>query len=620
MLSLWHVSCLQICVMTSTGITEKPVSMGNQISKLTEKLKQIPREELLASPGLWIRIGSFYILNYEDSKGNRSKRLVKAYGVSNNWKGIGSGGSYYGKTSYYGGKNQLYLKTYCYLKEDNRTFRLDRIVSIYKADSLLASGYQAWEVQAALNLNRGATAEAGYAPASKRHPPVQQDTPASEKVSAGKDYLPAQQVTAQQDTLARKRYLPAHRGKFVCKRYIPKMADTVKAVSAYLDESDPDIPNIKEQKRREKAAKRAERRNKIFNFIIGLSAFLLFMNWGYFQELFTGIVELVIDEVTPPYNHSVKPPVDSTNQNQISYEKIEKIIEELEKERQKSLNNNNKKVKPFSLEDIPDIDPETIASYREVVASINKSVGKIQHQENKKNQQNRKGKQKRPRALRVVREIEYRGITIQEVDTEYGKRYLAPELSMENFSLDYMKEEINDYLFREKTGIDDLSVLILYKSADENGDFRLSWDEIQDFQNELYRNYKYKSNPIALRPDQFIEQDGGDCEDWALMTAGLLRYWGYTPYIGTLAYYQRANPGHALCLLYSTTPPPSGMDYLHIRENDPLRTFNSDVKPGYYVPIDYTVVGGYSRVITASGYKWYYDMIYVPEKIYGMVM
>jgi hypothetical protein len=67
--------------------------------------------------------------------------------------------------------------------------------------------------------------------------------------------------------------------------------------------------------------------------------------------------------------------------------------------------------------------------------------------------------------------------------------------------------------------------------ADAGGDGALGWSELASFQAWLDRRYAYRSNEPALRPDEFLAQGGGDC-DWSLFTCGLLRYWGWDPYVG----------------------------------------------------------------------------------------
>ena len=83
------------------------------------------------------------------------------------------------------------------------------------------------------------------------------------------------------------------------------------------------------------------------------------------------------------------------------------------------------------------------------------------------------------------------------------------------------------------TGIAESELETLYERADTDGNGCLAWAELSSFQARLARTYAYLSNEPALRPDQFMRSGGGDCEDWALFTCGLLRYWGWDPWVGS---------------------------------------------------------------------------------------
>ena len=60
----------------------------------------------------------------------------------------------------------------------------------------------------------------------------------------------------------------------------------------------------------------------------------------------------------------------------------------------------------------------------------------------------------------------------------------------------------------------------------------------------LVKNYSYILNSTALTPEEFLAQDGGDCEDWSIVTAGLLQFWDVPAYVGTLSC---ANRRHRPC-------------------------------------------------------------------------
>ena len=133
------------------------------------------------------------------------------------------------------------------------------------------------------------------------------------------------------------------------------------------------------------------------------------------------------------------------------------------------------------------------------------------------------------------------------------------------------------------------------------------------FQEALRDRFAYVSNGTALRPDEFYSSGGGDCEDWALMTAGLLRFWGFDAFVGSLRPPDDSS-GHAVCLV-RLDGEPKGMIFYPFEESG---AFNgTDVDAGYYVPIDYQHVGSLS---SAVGKNWRLRYIYIPEEIYGSTM
>ena len=171
----------------------------------------------------------------------------------------------------------------------------------------------------------------------------------------------------------------------------------------------------------------------------------------------------------------------------------------------------------------------------------------------------------------------------------------------------------NSSRFTETTGITNQTLLARYADADKNCDAALSWSEIASFQRSLKQDFAYISNDVALRPDNFLVSGGGDCEDWSLVTAGLLRFWGYQTYIGSMRSSDNINR-HAVCLV-RLAEKPSGYFYYHFEESG---TFGgSYISSGYYVPIDYENVGS---LTSAVGPGWELRHIYTPEKIYGMAM
>lgn len=159
------------------------------------------------------------------------------------------------------------------------------------------------------------------------------------------------------------------------------------------------------------------------------------------------------------------------------------------------------------------------------------------------------------------------------------------------------------------TGIRNRQLLDLYAGADVNRDNGLSMDELQRFQQTLVLRYAYIANSTALRPDEFIAAGGGDCEDWSIVTAGLLRFWGIEAYVGALE--PGGNGiGHAVCLVRFNQPPsdPQVM-YWEITSSGSLN--------GYYMPVDYQFVGTLSSTLFSG---WRLTSIYRPEEIYGVWM
>jgi len=154
----------------------------------------------------------------------------------------------------------------------------------------------------------------------------------------------------------------------------------------------------------------------------------------------------------------------------------------------------------------------------------------------------------------------------------------------------------------------------MYAGADTDRDGYLCWKEIREFQGGLTHRYEYQNNTTALRPDEFLAQGGGDCEDWALMTCGLLRYWGWDSYVAAF-YPPNGGDGHALFLV-RWTDLPWGFDYYTV-EPGASTVDGEPVRSGYYVPVDYEVVGGNSSTVKRS---WLLTTFYTPEKIYGRVL
>ena len=167
--------------------------------------------------------------------------------------------------------------------------------------------------------------------------------------------------------------------------------------------------------------------------------------------------------------------------------------------------------------------------------------------------------------------------------------------------------------FRAATGITSPGLEALYRNADRDGDGTLDWSELAAFQSRIHRTYAYRSNRLALRSDEFLAQGGGDCEDWALFTCGLLRYWDWDPYVGRFAG-SDSGTGHAVCLVRVSARPAAYRAW-SVDADGLLGGY--PVKAGWYVPVDYDIVGELSNAVEDG---WRLRVIWTPERIYGEQM
>ena len=167
--------------------------------------------------------------------------------------------------------------------------------------------------------------------------------------------------------------------------------------------------------------------------------------------------------------------------------------------------------------------------------------------------------------------------------------------------------------FAQATGFTSGELCRVYEGADKNRDGKLSWDELRAFQIWMKGTFQYALNSTALRPDAFLAYRKGDCEDWALFTCGILRYWGITSYVGILGC-SSAQSGHAVCLFYSGRKPGTGTYY---ESRGKLGLDGLPVVDGYYIPVDYEKVGSLSNAVLPG---FIFEGYYVPEKLYGRTM
>ena len=212
-----------------------------------------------------------------------------------------------------------------------------------------------------------------------------------------------------------------------------------------------------------------------------------------------------------------------------------------------------------------------------------------------------------------VRYARYRGYTIRVDEAVTPAAYTVPALGITFLSLRDSHTGINITLFRDSTGISDARVLTMYTEADRDVNGHLSWPEIEAFQEWLYRTFEYKNNDTALRPDQFIDAGGGDCEDWALVTCGLLRFWGWNSRVASFSQPSNAS-AHAITLVWSDAKIGS-YSYYYFSKDELVA--GKTLKAGYYIPIDYNTVGNITNAMAAD---WPLRNVWEPEEIYGWVM
>lgn len=170
-----------------------------------------------------------------------------------------------------------------------------------------------------------------------------------------------------------------------------------------------------------------------------------------------------------------------------------------------------------------------------------------------------------------------------------------------------LRVEVNESLLAAAWGVRHPELTRMFGNADANRDGWLSWGEITHFQSRLFRSYRYLTNATALRPEQFLAAGGGDCEDWAIMTAVFLRFWGMNPAIGSIS---SSTGQHAVTFVPASNVPEH---HLLITAWDPTNMdFYHEV---VYTPVDYYVVGGLSGAV---GTDYQLTTVYHPPDMFGM--
>ena len=219
-----------------------------------------------------------------------------------------------------------------------------------------------------------------------------------------------------------------------------------------------------------------------------------------------------------------------------------------------------------------------------------------------------------PPPLPAVEDATIAGLTLRTLRAGGRESYEVPALGLKTEDKAEAIAAIRQPFFIEATGIADPALAAAYLRADLNQSGRLSFEELSAFQKKTYRDFRYEANETALRPDEFLAAGGGDCDDFALFTAGLLRFWGWEPYLGCLGP-SRGGTGHAVCLSYEEGSISPSFTYFTL--SDWRTEDGTEAKAGKYIPIDYDQVGALSN---AAEKGWKLRYLYLPEKAWGLRM
>lgn len=190
---------------------------------------------------------------------------------------------------------------------------------------------------------------------------------------------------------------------------------------------------------------------------------------------------------------------------------------------------------------------------------------------------------------------------------------VIPRFGTNRLKLQDAYAKINEAWFFDRYAWGNAAMFTLFQKVDRNLDGEMSWTELASFQSSLYNTWSYLENETALRPDDFFAQGGGDCEDWALVTAALCHYWGWEAYIGSFR--PKSGSGHAICLVRSNSKTAKAFTHYYIK--DFLDFEDIPLPDGNYIPIDYDHVGSLSNAV---GKGWLLKTIYRSETLYGETM
>jgi len=201
----------------------------------------------------------------------------------------------------------------------------------------------------------------------------------------------------------------------------------------------------------------------------------------------------------------------------------------------------------------------------------------------------------------------YRGF---EMRRDSAGRVFIPALGQSFASGREAHFMINVRGFQKETGFTDRMLVKIYMNADSDRNGHLSWREVAEFQRRTYRTFEYRHNNTALNPADFLAQRGGDCEDFALFTCGMLRFWGWNCKVAGF-YPPDGGYGHAIVMVWSASPING---YGSIRIDQGHMVGSTFMQAGYWIPIDYDSIGAFSNAMGNDWSLWDLDR---PEDLYG---
>ena len=213
----------------------------------------------------------------------------------------------------------------------------------------------------------------------------------------------------------------------------------------------------------------------------------------------------------------------------------------------------------------------------------------------------------------TVEEVKLGGLILRTHRDASGTWYEVPARGYKGTSKREAIKTIRVPNFINYTGINDTALINRYLMADTDNNGKLSFMELEQFAQKVRTYVSYMHNDTALRPDIFLKEGGGDCEDFALYIAGLLRFWGWQPYIACFGPPDDGS-GHAVCFSYEGSGGfPSSYTYYILQGKTAWD--GTPLPDGKYIPIDFEEVGRLSNAVRVG---WVLEEIFIPEKTWGM--